>query len=715
MGGLQSASTDNQMATVENNLIGRIREAIVAGLRSWKAGPGVVEHGERDYGHDESTYSPAEYGNYLSTSNPVYTCTKIRSDALASVPIKAYKYNAKGKKVLLPAGPVTKILNKVNDYWTMNRLLHMTEMSLCTWGKAYWAVERGPSTRGAPTELWWMRPDQVTVYPDPVKYVDRFTYDPMNGEDPIEFQPWEIIWFRYPNPMDEYGGLPPMVAARLAADIASSAGKSNKKIFDNGYQLGGIITPKEGLTMTEEQSRELEKKVDARFKGVDRAHRWGVFRFQAEMKELGVTPKDAEYLGALAWSLEDVGRAYGIPLDMIGGQRTYENVKASDRAFWMRTMIPECKFITSEIIEQLLPMFGSQAPDLVEFDLRKVEALQDDEGEVWTREQGQIQCGAIKINEWRESKGMEPVPWGDVWWTAMTNMPAGEGGMGEEQSEESSQQSAVSALHEKRYSRGVVFGSDEHKMLWRKIEKKQSRWEEKIGKVAKELFERQRESIKAKLKKEYEGERHSPLQGNQREIDPFDLKEWIKKLRGMIRVVLEDLVDEVGQDAIDELSITMTFDISLPEVARFIERRAQRFAQRVNKTTWDALKTSLAEGLDAGEGLEKLEERVDTVMGDRIRSSKEVIARTETVGAMNGGTLQGWKQSGIVEKKAWLCAMDGRERESHRIAHERYQNEPIDLEDDFEVGAGRGPAPGQIGIADEDIQCRCSMVAMVNE
>ena len=28
---------------------------------------------------------------------------------------------------------------------------------------------------------------------------------------------------------------------------------------------------------------------------------------------------------------------------------------------------------------------------------------------------------------------------------------------------------------------------------------------------------------------------------------------------------------------------------------------------------------------------------------------------------------------------------------------------------DFEVGDGSGPAPGQIGLAEEDINCRCSM------
>jgi hypothetical protein len=32
------------------------------------------------------------------------------------------------------------------------------------------------------------------------------------------------------------------------------------------------------------------------------------------------------------------------------------------------------------------------------------------------RERQAIEVGALTINEWRRSKGLEPVPWGDKWW-----------------------------------------------------------------------------------------------------------------------------------------------------------------------------------------------------------------------------------------------------------------------------------------------------------
>lgn len=83
---------------------------------------------------------------------------------------------------------------------------------------------------------------------------------------------------------------------------------------------GGLVVPQENVEFTPEQARELEGDLDRRFKGKDKAHRWGVLRFQAKIEGNAVTPKDAEFLGALEWSLEEVARAYHIPLDIVGGQ-----------------------------------------------------------------------------------------------------------------------------------------------------------------------------------------------------------------------------------------------------------------------------------------------------------------------------------------------------------------------------------------------------------
>ena len=172
---------------------------------------------------------------------------------------------------------------------------------------------------------------------------------------------------------------------------------------------------------------------------------------------------------------------------------------------------------------------------------------------------------------------------------------------------------------------------------------------------------------------------------------------------------------DAGADALDEIALVIDFDLTDSNFNKFIEARAQRFATDINATTYKKLQATLSQGIAKGEDIPTLAARVDATMGDRIKSSATTIARTEVNGAVNGGRLISWAQSGVVTGKAWIAALDDRTRETHISAHTRYQSEPIPLTENFRVGAGAGPTPGQIGIAGEDINCRCSMIPIVDE
>jgi HK97 family phage portal protein len=725
----------------------RFGRRLKAAVRAWSAGPAEVGRWEAGQRHDDATYSPAEYGSYLTTSNPIYTCATIRADALGTLKFVAFNEDEDGRREKVGRSEVTSLLRKVNPFWTMNRLLVMTELSMCIWGRCYWAVERGGSTMGKPSEIWWLKPSKVSVVPHAVKYIEKFEYGVAGENQPLVFLPHEVVWFRFPNPLDEFGALSPVSAARLGADVASAAGKSNWQLFRQGYQMGGVVSPKAGRYFTPEQATDLEKDLDRRFRGVDRAHRWGVLRYEMELKEMGVTPKDAEFLGALQWGLEEACRAYKVPLDMVGGQRTYENVRASDRAFWMRAMWPEAEFIGSEVTEQLLPMFGAGAPDLVALDLSHVPALQEEEGEQWKREMGQLQMKVITINEWRESKGLEPVDWGEepVGQTADNADGADdadeEGERGGQGVSHEGHEGNTKGTKEKKpcppmntdehrfEGRGVEFGGEEHARVWRRFVRRGGRWERRWTKMTVGLFERQREGILDRLKQR--GEKFSPpmntdehrILGEEiastgehrlamtRGVEPFDMGEWIARFKREAKALLRELLEEVGEEALDDLAVGVGFDIGAEEVIRFLERRAQRFARKVNETTWELLREKLGEAIEAGAGIPEMEGIVNEVMKGRIESTPETISRTEVVGAQNGGTLLAWDQSGVVESKSWLAALDDRTRDSHREAH----GQTVGLNEDFVVGDARGPAPGQMGEADEDINCRCTMTAVLKE
>jgi HK97 family phage portal protein len=386
-----------------------------SGARAFVTGPGVVDDASTGYMEITGERGTADWGSYLQTSNSVYVAARLRAQLLSSLPIAVYKVRPDGRKDKVTAGPIIELLSKVNPYWTFERLMEMVELSLCLWGEAYIFLDRGTTRRQAPRELWWARPDRVRVVPDTKDYISHFLYELPDGKDPMRFERDEVIWLRYPNPLDEFSGLSPLQSAAIAADTSRAAQISNRMLFSNGIQMAGVVVPKSGQSLTEEQATQIERSMARRFKGQDKAHRWGVLRFDASFQPLSVTPKDAEYLGSLKWSLEEICRAYGVPLDLVGGERTYANQHDARLAIWSDTILPEARFIANELTEQLLPMFAGQA-DLVEFDSTGVTVLQEAEAQKWAIEKEKLDQGVMLPNEWRASKGMEPLPWGNAWW-----------------------------------------------------------------------------------------------------------------------------------------------------------------------------------------------------------------------------------------------------------------------------------------------------------
>lgn len=418
--------------------------------KAFRLGPAVVEAADVAFGSDPALWSPEVYGNYIATSSAVYACTNLRARNIASLGLHIYRDGE-----VVEDGPLFDLLKTVNPYWTQNRLWQMTVMALDLWGEAYWVLERGPDGKGEPREIWWARPDRMRLVPDYNDYISGYIYE-WNNER-LAFSKDEVIYFRYPNPMNEFEGLSPIAATRLALDTGHAALRSNHNVFSNGVQLAGVVTPADkDSTWARDQVEALRDMLEKRFKGVDKAHRLAVLGQAATFTPMGISPKDAQFIELMKWTRSDACMVYGVPPELIGDQEgaTYNNVQQAHRGFWTDTLIPLSHMLAQELTEQLLPMFR-QPLDRVEFDLSGVPALQSDmkemaeqakvwasigvplnriltelapqflnDGEGWpwgdsaADEKNQmfryhLEFGVLTLNEIREKLGLPPVPGGD--------------------------------------------------------------------------------------------------------------------------------------------------------------------------------------------------------------------------------------------------------------------------------------------------------------
>lgn len=197
-----------------------------------------------------------------------------------------------------------------------------------------------------------------------------------------------------------------------------------------------------------------------------------------------------------------------------------------------------------------------------------------------------------------------------------------------------------------------------------------------------------------------------PLDNSQIEriINSIDPKELAKRLNPLRADAVEDFAKQLLKDA----GLSFDFDISDPAVIEFLSGKETTVRLiKTNNTTRDRIRAALVSGMEEGETGAALAQRIKGTMQNMRGSRALVIAETE-VGRAQNFAHQSAMEQGEIPNKEWLTAKDDRVRDSH----ETMDGQVIPTKDSFVSGAGNtAKHPGGFGKAEEDIFCRCVIVA----
>ena len=350
-----------------------------------------------------SDWARPAYGQYYATSVTIYSAIKARSQALSRQRLLALR----GEEPVPDHHPVQMLLDRVNRWTTRGELWTAIETNLCLWGSAFLALEQDQEGR---REIWALRPDRMKVLPDKERYIRGFIYFGANGAVPYTAD--EIIWLHYFNPLEEYSGLSPVAPLRLSVDMGMDALKFNRNFYLNSARPDMILTTEE--SMTDDEVNEFYQRWESRYRGPANAHRPAIASFVKDVKPIGFTQREMEFVQGLRWSLEDVSRAYGVPLPLLSDyqQATFTNIRSAEQIFWRNTMIPEMRFIEEQLSQKLLAQLGYPGITL-RFETSNIEALRQDEDSLVNRQSMLLDRGVLTINEVRRQHNLPDVPWGN--------------------------------------------------------------------------------------------------------------------------------------------------------------------------------------------------------------------------------------------------------------------------------------------------------------
>jgi HK97 family phage portal protein len=260
-----------------------------------------------------------------------------------------------------------------------------------------------------------LRPDRMQVIPDRTSYVRGFVYQSGGASSAasVPYLPDEIVWFRRFNPMDEFSGASAVAPIRSVIDMATEATVFNRNFFINSAMPSDVVVTTEE-TPTDDEASAFMSLWEGKFRGSGNAHRPMLLSSGMDMKKLGVSHREMEFIEALKWSVEEVSRVLGVPKAFLSdlSEATFANINAEERFFWRNTILPELRLIEDEINRSLVPHFGSQGDINVSFDTSDVEALQENETERAKRLVLLVDSGVLTVNEAREREELEPVAWG---------------------------------------------------------------------------------------------------------------------------------------------------------------------------------------------------------------------------------------------------------------------------------------------------------------
>jgi HK97 family phage portal protein len=140
-----------------------------------------------------------QYGKSLY----VYAAINKIAQSLSSIDLKLFEIlSSRGEVKEHASHEILDLFYRPNPYQTRSEFWKITTINKKLTGEAFWQKVR--TGRGKPVELWNLRPDMMTVYTDPEKFIKGYTLRKLDGTE-VAFEPEDIIHFKEPNPIYSVG------------------------------------------------------------------------------------------------------------------------------------------------------------------------------------------------------------------------------------------------------------------------------------------------------------------------------------------------------------------------------------------------------------------------------------------------------------------------------------------------------------------------------
>lgn len=350
----------------------------------------------------------------------VRACVRVISEDVASLPLQLNRRLSRGKE-RATAHPLYPLLHDApNPEMSAFQFREMLQAHVLLRGNGFAEIVPGPT--GYPAALWPIPPQRVRVYRSKEGSRELFYEISPPGGEKVRLPAERVLHMRGLS-LDGVMGLSPIDDARETIGLGMAAETFAGGFFSNGARPSVVF--RHPLALSPEAHKNLLARLEEDQTGLNNAQRISLLEEGMDVKQLTVSPENAQFIEQRKFSVEEIARLYRVHPHKIGvmeGTQTYASVEQANIDHVVSTIRPWCVRWEQEMNRSLIP-----PEERGEFFTEFVTAglLRGDHAGRANFYRTLWNLGALSQNDIRELENQNPIEGGDTYYVPLNVMPAG--------------------------------------------------------------------------------------------------------------------------------------------------------------------------------------------------------------------------------------------------------------------------------------------------
>ena len=271
----------------------------------------------------------------------VYSCVRILSEAVASLPLNVYRYTDNGGKEKAIDHSLFHLLHDEPNPEMSSFIFRETLMThLLLWGNAYAQIIR--NGKGEVIALYPLMPDRMSVDRD--KNGQLYYKYTKNNDDALTMESGSV----YLSPSDVLHipglgfdglvGYSPIAMAKNAIGLAIAAEEYGSKFYANGAAPSGILEHPGTL----KDPARVRDSWNATFGGSSNSNKVAVLEEGMKYTPISIAPNEAQFLETRKFQINEIARIFRVPPHMVGDleKSSFSNIEQQSLEFVKYTLDP---------------------------------------------------------------------------------------------------------------------------------------------------------------------------------------------------------------------------------------------------------------------------------------------------------------------------------------------------------------------------------------